>query len=115
VFINKHADESKSSGRESTFSEIVKKKKGMIIQPREEQDLKVTFQSLRDNVSLVKDNIGIRNVKPLKKGAILIECDKCEDTIKLHNTIQGALGDSYRIHKTEYQNPKIKIIGLSQI
>lgn len=96
------------------YSDAVKKKQGMIIQPEDVQPVRNTLDCLRKNVSLNQENIGVAKVKPLRNGGIFIECNKNEDVTKLHNKIESVLGENYDVRKTTFRNPMIKIVGLSE-
>lgn len=86
-----------------------------LIYPTEEVDSEVTKDLVKKNINPIELNMGIKRVKKVNKGGLLMELDSQGDYEKLEMELQvnENLKDRLTVKKSEKTNPKMIIYNIS--
>lgn len=87
---------------------------GIIIKPKNKQEVRETKSDIQQNIFPNKSGIKIRNKKEFSDGKIIINCSRPEDLEKFKKEANEKLKDKYEIMETKLKKPRIKIIRYNQ-
>lgn len=81
----------------------------LIIKPKNVQRSSKTKDDLLKTVNPVNMNIGIRSMKTVKNGSVIVKCTSREKVEVLKKAVTETLKDAYEVDVTKLRNPRIKI------
>jgi hypothetical protein len=104
---------SPSGGRKKLYAEALSGKKGNIhkltVKSKNYQPAEALKKILKSSIDPIDMNIGIRTLKSLKDGKVLIEVDTKDDVEKLTSCIRDKCGDRLETNVQKRRKPRIII------
>lgn len=85
----------------------------LILKPKKPQNSRKTEADLQKNIKPDAVNIGIKNMKEISNGGIVIKCGTTNEIKKLQEEAQRALSNDYEVHLNKLKSPKLKIVNVS--
>lgn len=104
-----------SKDNSRSYSEAVRKKKNekIIVKPTEEQNSKKTKDEITEIIEPEKLAIGVKNIKYVKNGGILINCADKESKNKIKTKMEEVT-EKYNIEEPKIKKPTIIVINVEK-
>lgn len=98
---------------EGTYSAVTKKiKDGVILRPKNQQEVETTLKTIKEKINPEEVEVGIKQIRRIKDGGIIIGCNDKSQATKLQTVIASKLSKDFIIKKTENRKLKLKILDL---
>lgn len=85
----------------------------MLIKPKAVQECKKTKETVCKSLNPSELGVGIKQLKEIKDGGILIKCNTREEIDKIKKAADKKLNENYNIRTPTQKNPKIKIVDIN--
>ncbi|KAF5283056.1 hypothetical protein FQR65_LT14073 [Abscondita terminalis] len=73
-----------------------------------------TKSDLLQNINLISGNIGVKQVKSIRDGGVIISCTNVDHSAKLIKAAENKLASEYNVRKIKPTQTRLRIVGLSE-
>lgn len=87
----------------------------VIIKPKNaNQESKKTLETVQKYVNPAALEVGIKEVRTVKDGGVVIKCNTKDEINKIKNVAEKKLGKNYKVNAPDLRNPSIKLLDIDR-
>lgn len=109
---SKQNNEEKIVENKKSYAEITGEV--IVIKPKSKQECHITKENVCKNLNPSELGVGIKQIKEIKDGGILIKCNTKDEINKIRAEADKKLHENYSIKTPTQKNPKIKIVDINE-